>query len=496
MTPRYESSAARIARDRVLFGLFALAFLTALVLIFGLERGDPLWLDEAWTIAVAGQRTWVGFFHQVYWDVNAPLYQLVIHLWQGVFGLSDLSLRIPSLVMALATPLVLASRPIEGLPTAERLAWAAITALWFPLLSYAQEARCYAMLMLLGTLQCLAFLALMREPTTRRAAVWAVLGALSILTHYDAILAAGVQGLVYVAVHRMRAVKTWPAALAYLPAFAWLAYHLPRIAEFARPDIAWYSLLKWSDTELVAGFLVGRKQALWGLLAVAVGALAVRFAWRRRERPDPVAGYLWWAEAAAVLAAAILIVAGFFRPSFAYRYLTPEAPGILLGLVLTARALVGRRVGIALAGLIVAFGAVSAWRIWEGDRMAPHHYNYEIASRALEKTHPTRLVFLWDHPVDPILRPEQLQAAGGAFFHRDGDQIPVDGVVLKPGEDPNTRLIAEAQPPGSVILWLYDYAVKGAAASGHRPAIATLDPAWRCRQFAGGRFGVYACARP
>ena len=482
-------------RAWVMLVLLGLVMATAAVLVLGLERGDPLWLDEAWTIAVAGQPTWGGFYRQVYGDVNAPFYLLVIHLWQAVFGLSDLSLRLPSLIFAAATPLVIAVSRVEGLPTAERLAWAAITLLWFPLLSYAQEARCYALLMLLGALQCVAFLRLLQAPDMGAAAVWSGLAALSILTHYDALIPCAVQGLIYLAVHRMRAVRTWPAALLFLPTFGWFAWHLPRVVQFARPDIAWYSPLRWSDAELVAGFLAGRREMLWGLLVVAMGALTLRFAWPRRVRAPAPRAYLWLAPLAAVLGAAILIVVGVFRPSFAYRYLTPDAPGLLLGVVLLTRLLVGRRSGLALAELVLAFLAVSAWRVWAGDRVAPHRYNYEYASRALEAAHARRLVFLWDHPVDPILHPDQLQAAGGAFFRRDGDPIPVDPVVLKPDEDPNARLIHEAAPPGSAILWVYDVAVRGTAAIDDPPEIGQRDPAFACRQFGRGRFGVYACMR-
>ena len=127
--------------------------------------------------------------------------------------------------------------------------------------------------------------------------------------------------------------------------------------------------------------------------------------------------------------------------------------------------------------------------------MAPHRYNYEIASEDLEDHDPSRLVFLWDHPVDPILHPEQLQAAGGAFFQRDGYPVAVDPVVLKAGEDPNRRLLREAEPPGSAILWLYDRVVRGTAAVRRPPRIAQLDPAWSCTQYGRGRFGVYACVK-
>jgi hypothetical protein len=472
----------------------ALSVAVALFLELWFER-EPLWLDEAWTIAIAGQGRWGDFFHQVYWDVNAPLYYLFIHLWQGVFGLSDLSLRLPSLVFATATPLAAALSRIDGLPDEDRLTWAAILALWFPALSFAQEARCYAMLLLICTLQCIAFVRLLQAPDLRRAAVWASLAALSILTHYDAIFPAAIQGLVYLAVYRVQALKTWPAALAFVPTFAWLGYHFPRIVQYARPGIAWYAPLRVSDLSDVFGFMAGRVYMLWGLLAVALLALGLRFAWPRKSRPEGPSAKVWLAIAPSFLGAGALIAVGFFRPSFAYRYLTPDAPGILLGLVLVARAIIGRRVALVFVELIVVFGFVTIWRVHAGDRMAPHAYNYEIASRMLERNHPRRVVFLWDHPVDPILHPEQLAAAGEAFFHRDGLRMAVDPVILRPGEDPNTRLLTEASPPGSVILWVYDTVVQGTAARRYAPRISAIDPGWLCRRYGRGRFNVYACER-
>ncbi len=495
MTVSQESAVDARRRRGVLAACFVLALATALYLELWTERGEPLWLDEAWSIAIAGQRSWLSFYHQVYWDVNAPLYYLLLHLWQGAFGLSDLSLRIPSLALTVATPLSVAlSRP-PGLPREDRLAWAAILALWFPSLSFAQEARSYALLLLISTLQLLAFIRLLHTPRTGCAVIWASLAGLAILTHYDAIFSAAIQGLTYLAVYRLAAVRTWPAALAFVPAFAWLAFHLARIVQFARPDIAWYSPLKPADLRDVFGFLAGTPQQLWGLLIVGLGMVVLRFAWPRRVRPLDISSRVWLAVLPAGLAAVALVIMGFLRPSFAPRYLTPEGPGVLLGLVLLARGMVGRRLGFALVGLVASFAVVSSWRISAGARMAPRQYNYERASEALEKVNPRRLVFLWDHPVDPILHPEQLAAAGGAFFHRDGFKIAVAPVVLTPGQDPNRVLLADAASPGSVILWVYDTVVQGTAARRFPPQIDDLNPTWTCDQYGRGRFGVYACQK-
>jgi hypothetical protein len=479
--------------------LFALAFITSLVLEFWLQRGEPLWLDEAWTIGIAGPAPWIDFFHLVYGDVNAPLYYVLMYLWQGVFGQSDLAMRAPSLIFAVATPLVIAFTPVDGLSRSQRLTWASLMALWFPALCAAQEARSYAMLLFLSTCQTLAFIRLIQTPTLRRASVWASFAALTILTHYDAIFLGAVQGLIYLVMHRLRAVRTWPAALAFVPAFGWLLYHLPRIAQFARPDIAWYGVLDLDDLTDDLLQLMGEWQC-WVFLAVGLGAVALRLIDWRRRKPQPrdvaalSAAPSWLAVLAALLSASALIVIGLLRPSFAPRYLMPDGPGVLLGIVLLIAWIAGRRAVWALGVLVIGVGVAVSHEMAIGERMIPKGFNYERASRWLEKVHPQRLVFLWDHPASVLYHPEELAAAGDAFFRRDGVKLNVDAVILKPGEDPNRRLLAGAAPPHSVILWVYDVGVHDTAAADLPPNITALDPAWTCHRNGRDR-AVVACWR-
>ena len=88
-----------------------------------LEGRDPLWLDESWTGGIVGQPNWRDTVHQIYADVNAPLYYVLMRLWSGLAGLSDAALRAPSLLCALAVPLVAALVPAPGLGRAQRLGW-------------------------------------------------------------------------------------------------------------------------------------------------------------------------------------------------------------------------------------------------------------------------------------------------------------------------------------------------------------------------------------
>ncbi len=476
----------------------------AAALEIGLEGRDPFWLDESWTGGIIGQPTWRATFHQIYADVNAPLYYVVIRLWSGLAGLSDAALRAPSVAFAASVALAAALVPAPGLTRVQRLGWAAVLAWWFPTLCYAEEARCYALLLLVCTLQTVAFMRLMQAPGLRRASLWATLAATAILTHYDALYLGAAQGVLFLARDPVRGLKTWPAALAFVPAFGWLAYHWPRIVQFARPDIAWYSPLHAAQLPQVVGYLAdGGELAPVGLALAAASAVSLRLALPPKPRSSSEAAReggaaaVAWAVGAAALAAAGMIWVGFLRPSFTLRYLTPSAPGLLLAVVWVVDRLAGRRGAAgAVAVLAAVYLGLGGWMLASRLRMAPKRYNFEAASSLLAAKGASRLVFLWDHPLDPILAPEQLSALGGFFLHRAGRDIPVTPVVLAQGEDPNRALLQDAAPPGSAILWLYDTVVKGTGAARWPPRITALDPSFACRSFASGRFGVLACWRP
>jgi hypothetical protein len=475
--------------------------LAVIALTLGLEGRDAFWLDESWTGAIVGQARWSDTVRQIYWDVNAPLYYVLLKLWSGVFGLSDWALRAPSLLAAAATPLVAALAPTPGLGRSSRLAWAAVLAFWFPALCFAAEARCYALLLLACTAQTVLFARLMETPALPRAVAWASMAALSILLHYDALYLGAVQGVIFLLRQPRRALRVWPAALAFGPTFGWMAVHAPRVVQFARPDIAWYAPLRASELHLVSDYAAdGGPVIIRWLGGLAVSALTLRLVpWPGRavdavDAADARRGAAW-AVAAAVVAALLLVGVGMLRPSFTFRYLTPCEPGLLLGLVLGCGRLAGRRAApFALAMLGAVYLGVSGWMLWTGLRMAPRRYTFEAASAVLGRAHPKRLVFLWDHPVDPVLHPAQLAALGGFFLHRQGVAVAVDPVVLRPGEDPNTRLAREAAAPGSAVLWLYDRIVHGTAALRVPPHLGGAGSTLACRDFGSPRFGVLACA--
>jgi hypothetical protein len=441
------------------------------------------------------QPTLADFIRQCTYDINAPLYYVLARVWAQFSGVSDHALRALPVALGIAAPLIaLLSGGLADRAT--RFTWSAFLACWIPGILFSQEARWYTLAFALSIANASAFIAVLRNPTPVSAWRWTTISSLLILAHYYGAILLAFQGSVYLLIHRRRAIATWPAALAFLPAFGSISVHFSRLIAFTTPATTWIPLVKPTDLLWKVAFIFGGPLMVFLALAWLIVALAMRLLSGslrdilRVQTDDQV-----WAASACSLAAAVLVVSvGLFVPMFIDRYLIAFVPGILLGLAKFANVF-ERRSRISATILAALFFAYAVnWAVfWSRPWRSVHDYNYETASEALISTKPSRLVFLWDNPMRP--EPSQLAALGGFFFARAGLRTPVDPVVLSPDQDPNQVLLARASPSGSVILWISDRGVRGTAAIRHRPTIDTLDPAWRCHNFGTWQYRVIACSR-
>jgi len=473
----------------------ALALGTVLRIVAGADL--PLWLDETFTGALAAEETFSQLIQQSLLEPNGPLYFVMMHFWSQLFGLSNGALRFPSLVFGIAAPLVTLI-PIEGVSRKARFIWCIFIALWIPGIWYSQEARCYSLLLCLAMGATVAYARLLAMPNMRRAIIWTCLGSLAILTHYHALLLIGLQGIAYLVIHRTRAIRTWPAALAFLPPFAWIWLQLPRIEQFADPSSAWFELLTLADFFDIVDFTVGEVGLATPLALIAAFALIVGL--QRNPAPSGVevsdnsSAYAWVVVGTAALAAVVVFAVGMLRPSFTPRYLMSFVPGMMLGLALITVAL-GRRWALAPAACALIFVASAVTWAIKGNWHGIKYYSFEAASDALMRSGAERVVFLLDSPMTRVYDPSQLQSAGGFFFRRERASVLIEPIYLRPGEDPNTRLLDAASSPGSAILWIYDVNVRATAATAHPPRIEQIDREWHCRNFGRLWYGVIACDR-
>jgi 4-amino-4-deoxy-L-arabinose transferase-like glycosyltransferase len=172
--------------------------------------------DEAVTAGRVLVASLPGTMHEVWaGESTPPLYYLLAWLWSHVLGVHEVGLRSLSALFGTATVPVafLAGRELIGRRTG--LAVAAIVAVEPLLVWYSQDARAYALLVLLCTAALLFFLRARRTWAASDLAWWAALSALALATHYFAAFPLAIEAvLLLVGVRPVRRVLWWLGGLA------------------------------------------------------------------------------------------------------------------------------------------------------------------------------------------------------------------------------------------------------------------------------------------
>jgi uncharacterized membrane protein len=143
---------------------------SAIIFIFSLSFSlcfiyqSPLWYDELFSLFWSQLNTIEDVKKVSTWDVAPPGYNILMHLWTKVFGLSSFSARLLSCVAnALSCSLLYVFvKKTFNLKTA-----LIVVVLFFTnstLFFYANEARCFSFLMLLSVISSFLFVELMNKP--------------------------------------------------------------------------------------------------------------------------------------------------------------------------------------------------------------------------------------------------------------------------------------------------------------------------------------------
>ena len=492
------SKSSRLARWdaeaglRILFVAVVSCLALALWARMKLGLGGELGFDEGATGGFAIQPSLSDVTWLAHSDPNAPAYAYLMWFWVRLFGASNESLQCPSLIASICGPL-LAWRCLRRSRPATALVWTTLLALWLPGVPLAGYARCYALLFLAAIAATAAHRRALDEASLGTATAWTASAALMTLIHYDAGFLALTQGLVLVARHRRRCLGLWPAALAFVPAFCWIAWHAPRLAAFARPDTAWYDPLKASDLPNIVQFLFGMP-GISLLAAAGIGFVAARRPWTGARTASEVNPVDLCVGAAAIGGAVICVGLGFLKPTFTLRYLTPFAPGILALaaslLVVLCRARPGP-LALSVGVLAIPLAAAALLSPTPDGRV----FGTEAASAWLAEARPGRMVYFWDNPAAAVVDARQLDAMGGFFLRRAG--LSTEIVPLyRDGRDDMNDAVLSAAGTDAAILWIYDTVVHGTTAISHRPHFELGGPKLECRDFGFANFGVLACRRP
>jgi 4-amino-4-deoxy-L-arabinose transferase-like glycosyltransferase len=302
---------------------------------------QSMWYDElSTTQVITGSVS--GLLDRIrHSEGTPPLYFVLATVWSHAFGSGDAAIRsMSALAGTLTVPVAyLVTRAVGGGRRAGLLV-AALVAVNPFLIWYSQEARAYALAVLLVTVALLFFVKAFQEPTTRNGLLFAVAGLLAVATHYFALVVIGPElvALVYVHRHEPRFLAAVLAPLAVGGAL------LVPLAALQRSTGLQDWISDWS--------LAFRLRSLARFFAIGPGA------------PEP---WLWWLVVGATVVAVALALAFGPAPerSWARRLALLVVAGVgipLVAVVLGNDYVLDRNLIVVLVPLIVVVGMGAAVR--------------------------------------------------------------------------------------------------------------------------------------
>jgi mannosyltransferase len=356
--------------------------------------------DEAVTAGRVLLANLPSTMHEVWaGESTPPLYYLLAWLWSHLFGVHEVGLRSLSALFGTATVPVafLVGRELIGRRTG--LAVAAIVAVSPVLVWYSQDARAYALLVLLCTAALLFFLRARRTWAASDLGWWAALSALALATHYFAAFPLAIEAALLLAAVRPLRRVLWSLGAVALAGLALAPIALHQAHGKNNDWIATFRLagrLRDAGIASFAGELGLLKHALvpMALFAVAMVLLLVRGG-AREKRGAAVA--LAVGGGGVILALALAALGQDFVLG---RNLLPELVPLALvgaaGIAAPRAGWLGIGVGAALVSYLLAFCIYSDFRV------PLQRDDWRRVASEIGPPHRPRAILVWEQGDEPL----------------------------------------------------------------------------------------------
>jgi hypothetical protein len=355
-----------VLTDRHLQALAGLVLLGA-VLRFATLDARSFWLDEAVTLQLIERELSDLIEVTTNAQTTPPLYYLLAWAWAKLFGVGEVGLRSLTALAGTATiPVAWAAARRLGTPRAGLVA-AALAATSPLLIWQSQDARPYALLVLLSGLSFVLFLRAKDRPGGDRLAWWAVASVAAVATHYFAAFPVAVEALWLLTAGRGRRATAMAVAGT---ALATGALGLAAVRIQSGGAAGWIENLDLGGRllQVPAQYLVGFQPPFQRTSAALAGVLVLVAAWLVVTRTDR------WERRGAVLAltvggAAIVVPAVLALAGLDYLITRNVAAGWVPLAAVAAVGLGARRGGRLGAATAVAlctvFAAIAVSTAWE-----------------------------------------------------------------------------------------------------------------------------------
>lgn len=253
---------------------------------------QSLWLDEATTALVAKMSVGDIFTKFLPGDFHPPLYYLVLKYWTNIFGYSEISLRIPSVIFGLATIYLTYLIAKELFNKRVGLVSALLTSTSGLLIYYSQEARMYSLAAFLVSLSVYLFL--------KKKWVWfSIVLALIFLTDYVSLLILPVFWLLSFKNWKKLVLSHFPLGLTFI---IWLPNFLNQLSRgLAQEGTRWWMILGVSNFKNIAlipvKFVLGRisfdNKVIYAITALVAVSLFSFLVYKARKSSKTVTLWLF-----------------------------------------------------------------------------------------------------------------------------------------------------------------------------------------------------------
>jgi mannosyltransferase len=306
-----------------------------------------------------------GFGHAMstvnFSESTPPLYYALAWVWTQVTGTGEWGLRSLSAVAGVATVPVAYLLGAELRGRRAGLWAAALVAVNPMLLWYSQEARAYALLVLLSAVSFLFALRAMRSGRRRDLLWWGLLSGLAVATHYFAVFPILAE---IVLVWRRRGRATLPglgvlaaicAALAPLAHHQMAIGHADWIGNFNLGHRLWETAATYMTGE--TGDIIGRpERPVLAFVPLALGLAALGMLALRRLRDErPAAGRALLVATAAIAVPVAVAAVSEGKDYVIARNLIPALVPLLAAIAIAVSAPAARRLGALIGGALVAY---------------------------------------------------------------------------------------------------------------------------------------------
>ncbi|MFH0773164.1 MAG: glycosyltransferase family 39 protein [bacterium] len=364
---------------------------------------SSFWRDEAFSYLMARLPV-----HTLLWstaqDANPPLYYLLLKLWMGIFGSSEVAIRCLSLIFFWATLYViyLIMKEVYRLGTKKSLFYLLLFIINPLLHYYAFEARMYSMMAFVATL---LFYALMKKKYT----LYAYTALTALFTHYFLIGVIAFQAFyIFFTSHKIERKRF------FLPLIKSVLWYIPWIIILiiARPPIGasfWIPTSSWKDVFLLpAIILTGYEQDAWivvpflAYISLVISGI-VAFGSLHHVSHTKKLHYLLLLGWSFGIPLAIFILS-FVKPVFLPRYLIFASVGLVLLLVVCFESIKNKYVRFILIAIVVLFSlSYSSLQVLMRTK-APLNKTFRLVGKEMGKNDVVYVTHEYDfHPAEYYL---------------------------------------------------------------------------------------------